>query len=170
MTSLKKGSCERSATLSEVNTISVSKVVTPKSMAFSIAGIVFSGINPLAPRCPCLTKLIEIVNPVFFFEEPHAAQKKVSINKALHMGLSTKNFDEFSLSIAKLMDLIDKAVPDKERKIKKMRALACAWRACMFYETFSLKTVILFMRSHLSKYADIYVYTLILTLLQKSKR
>lgn len=80
------------------------------------------------------------------------------------------NFDEFSLSIAKLMDTLDSDILDKERKEKKMRALACAWRACMFYESFSMKTIFLFMRSLLSKYADIYVYTLILTLLQKSKR
>ena len=80
------------------------------------------------------------------------------------------NFDEFSLSIAKLMDSLDQLIPDKQRKEKKMRALACAWRACMFYESFSIKTILLFMRSQLSKYADIYVYTLILTLLQKSKR
>src|SRR5688500_9003363 len=35
--------------------ISVSKVVTPRSIALSIAAIVFSGIKPRQPRWPCLS-------------------------------------------------------------------------------------------------------------------
>lgn len=76
------------------------------------------------------------------------------------------DFDDFTRQLALLM----KKIKDKNEATKYLRAMAAAWRASMFYERFSFKTVLVFKRSLLSKYADIYAYTLILTLWQNSKR
>ncbi len=84
--------------------------------------------------------------------------------------LSAKNFDAFTSEIVQLMNLLNKRDIDLQYKEKLLRGMSAAWRACMFYEKFSVKTIFLFLRSLLSTYSDIYVYTLILTLYQNSKR
>jgi hypothetical protein len=58
---------------------SISKVVTPIPTALIMAGIVFSGIRPLQPRWPCLSKAptppkggiwrSEFITVLFFVEE-----------------------------------------------------------------------------------------------------
>ncbi len=84
--------------------------------------------------------------------------------------LAANNFDAFTFELVQLMNLLNNADIDTHEKEKLLRGMSSAWRACMFYEKFSLKTIFLFLRSLLSTYSDIYVYTLILTLYQNSKR
>jgi glycosyltransferase involved in cell wall biosynthesis len=84
--------------------------------------------------------------------------------------LSSPNFDEFTCELLRLMNTVNSNTKNYGEKVKLLRAMSGAWRACMFYEKFSTKTIYRFMGSLLSKYGDIYVYTLILTYFQNSKR
>lgn len=84
--------------------------------------------------------------------------------------LSAPDFDAFTKEIVQLMNLLNSSSIKPHEKEKLLRGMSAAWRACMFYENFSIKTIYLFLRSLLSTYSDIYVYTLILTLYQNSKR
>src|SRR5690606_7673312 len=53
---LKYGSCETTTCLSLEITTSIFKVTAPVSSALIMPGMVFSGIKPLAPRLPCISK------------------------------------------------------------------------------------------------------------------
>src|SRR5688572_7816853 len=91
MISLKYGSCETTTLLSFEITTSISRVVTPRSIAFIIEGIVFSGIKPLAPRCPCRSR------DVLFFILLFIGDLQEQITKTKTGKIQLKNFISVSL-------------------------------------------------------------------------
>jgi glycosyltransferase involved in cell wall biosynthesis len=84
--------------------------------------------------------------------------------------LEAKSFDEFTGLVAKLLRRINNTTPDTILRSKLLKAVATAWRDTMFYANFSMKTLIIFQTSLLKKYADIYLYSLILALRRNRKR